>query len=1090
MARLQLSFLGTFQVSLDGQPATSFESAKVRSLLAYLATQSESAHNRSVLAGLMWPEQPEEWARANLRQALSNMRRALGDHDSPTPFLLASRDAVRFNAAVGSWLDVAAFNTLLDESSRHAHRRVELCTPCSQWLAQAVELYRGPFLDGLYVQESVALEEWMLLQREVLQQKVLQALYQLAAYHERRGSYDEAYKYASRQIQLDPWREEAHRQVMRVLVHRGERTAALAQYAACRRLLQEGLGVEPTEETTALYQQIRAAQDDSPRATDRLALPSIRPHNLPPQPTPFIGRERELAECAQLIEQQEYRLISLLGQGGSGKTRIALQAASEQIESFLDGVRFVLLASVHSGNYLASTIGAAVGLSFSGQKDERTQLLDELRDKDMLLVLDNFEHLLDAVDLLTSILQQAPGVTILTTSRERLNLQGERVVSVEGLPYPPAGASDPSESYPAVQLFLQSARRVDSHFAPGIEEVEAIARICRMAGGLPLAIELAAAWTPVLSCEEISREIARSLDILATNLHDMPERHRSLRAVFDYSWNMLTGEERDLLCRLSVFRGGFRREAAEQGAGATLPLLSSLTAKSLLRRSAMGRYEVHELLRQYAESKLREAADSRQEDARNRHCHYYAGFVQKRDEQLRGKEQMLAGQEITTEIDNVREAWRWAVDGRRWEEVDKLVEGLWFFSEITGLYQEADEAYARAAIALSPFADDESYPNQASTRPLMALLGRILARRGGILGCRMGRVQEGRDLVEQSLPLSRRLDERGETALSLNLLGSIARSMCQYERAQECFQESLDLFRDVGDRWGSSYSLSDLGNVAYLLGKYNEARHLHEESLLISRQTRDRRAMMFCLNDSTGVAIALGEYEVGLQSCREALTLAREIGHPWGAATAIYHMGVIMFRTGDHPEAENLLHASLAAFREIGDRQGTTLPLQHLGYLAFLRRDHAQARDLFQQALSDCRVVGYPRGSAAALNALGKVAHGLGEIEAARSYLREALATATAIHVWPLVMDILVSMARMAMAPADTGTAALSWRMLSIAIDHPATEYRTREEARALLAELGGAEPAGHDAGPAHPNPSADLGQLPELLGILEAASR
>jgi len=541
MARLQLSFLGTFRVTLDEQPVTGFESAKVRSLLAYLATQSESAHPRGVLTGLLWPEQPEEGARANLRQALSNLRRALGDHDSPAPFLLVSRDTVQFNAAADAWLDVAAFNALLDTSNRHAHRRAELCTPCSQWLAQAVELYRGPFLDGLFVQDSVALEEWMLLQREVLQRKVLQALYQLAAYHERRGAYDEAYTFALRQIQLDPWREEAHRQAMRVLMHRGERTAALAQYESCRRLLEEGLGVEPSEETTALYRQIRSAPDDTPLTANKLALPSTHPHNLPPQPTPFVGRERELAECAQLIEQQEYRLISLVGQGGSGKTRIALQAASEQIESFDDGVRYVSLAPVQSSDYLASTIGAALGLSFSGQKDERTQLLDELRDKDMLLVLDNFEHLLDAVDLVAAILQ-APGVTILTTTRERLNLQGEWVVSVEGLPYPQDGASEPPESYPAVRLFLQSARRVESHFAPDGEEMAAVARICRMVGGLPLALELAAAWTPVLSCEEIGLEISRSLDFLATNLHDIPERHRSLRAVFDYSWNRLSRE--------------------------------------------------------------------------------------------------------------------------------------------------------------------------------------------------------------------------------------------------------------------------------------------------------------------------------------------------------------------------------------------------------------------------------------------------------------------------------------------------------------------------------------------------------------------
>jgi DNA-binding SARP family transcriptional activator/predicted ATPase len=1060
MALLQLSFLGTFDVTLDGQPVTGFESGKVRALLAYLATQSDRAHSRSVLVGLLWPEQPEDAARANLRQALSNLRRALGDQHSPAPFLHISRDTVQFDAA-GTRQDVEAFNALLDECNRHAHRRAELCTPCSQRLAQAVGLYRGPFLDGLFVHDSLALEEWILLQREILQRRVLQALYQLAAYHERRGAYNEAYDFALRQIELDPWREEAHRQAMRVLVLRGERSAALAQYEACRHLLEEGLGVEPSEETTALYRQIRSAQDDTQLAPDRLALPSIRPHNLPPQPTPFIGRERELTELARLIEQHRYRLITLAGQGGSGKTRIALQAASEQIEGFLDGVRYVSLAPVHSSAYLVSTIGAALGILFSGQKDERAQLLDELRDKEMLLVLDNFEHLLDAADFLTEILQEAPGVTILTTSRERLNLHGEWVLAVEGLPYPTADAVEPSASFPAVQLFLQSARRSDSRFAPGAEEEEAIVRICHMVGGLPLAIELAAAWTPVLSSEEISLEIARSLDFLATDLRDIPERHRSLRVVFDYSWNMLSGEERDLLSRLSVFRGGFRREAAEQGAGATLPLLLSLLAKSFLRRSPLGRYEIHELLRQYAESKLGEAAHDK-DDARNRHSRYYADFVRSREDKLRGKGHLSAREEIAAEIDNIREAWRWAVERGKWEELEKLAGGLWFFYEIGGLFQEADAAYERAALALEERIESGSENERSvlGTR-YSVLLGKLMARRGGFIGARMGRIEEGRDLLEQSVSLFRQFDEPWETAFSLNLLGSIARSLCRYEQAKEYFEESLQLFREISDRWGSAYSLSDLGTIAHLLGNHSEAGRLHQESLLISRQTGDRRAMLFCLNDSTGVAIALGEYQAGLHSCNEALAISRAIAHRWGEATALYWIGVIVSHTGNELEARTLLQDSLAAFREIGDPQGAAQPLQHLGYLAYSRKEYAQAQQLFQEALSICRAVGYPRGSAAALNGLGKTAHGVGELETARFYLREAMATATGIHAWPLVIDILVSIAAVEMGGSSDTERALSSRILSLACNHPATESHTREEARDLLGRCAEAEPTG-----------------------------
>ncbi len=1063
MARLKLSLLGTLQVFLDEQLVAGFESAKVRALLAYLAGHPERPHNRDALTGLLWPEQAEATARTNLRQALSNLRRTINDQGADPPFLLVSREVVRFNPDADYWLDVALFTTLLDACSRHAHRRPELCTPCAQRLAEAVKLYRGAFLDGLFVQDSVAFEEWMLLQREGLQRRMLQALYQLAAYHERRGAYDEAQRYAWRQIELDPWREEAHCQIMRVLVLRGERTAALVQYETCKRLLQEGLGVGPSEATTALYERIRAAEGDAPMAREQLALPSARPHNLPPQPTPFIGREHELAELTQLIDRPECRLISLVGPGGSGKTRIALQAATEQIEAFSDGVYFVSLAPVQSSEFLVSTIGAALGFSFSGQKEEQTQLLDELRGKEMLLVLDNFEHLLDAADLRPSsfvavLLQRAPSVTVLATSRERLNLQGEWVVAVEGLPFPDGERSDTNEleSYAAIQLFLQSARRIDSSFVLHIQDRLAVARICRLVGGLPLAIELAAAWAPVLSSGEIAHEIAVNLDFLATHLRDVPQRHRSMRAVFDHSWNLLSQEERELFMRLSVFRGGFRREAAEQAAEASLPLLSSLVAKSFLRRNPLGRYEIHELLRQYTAGKLKDNPSlGGLAEAQDRHCSYYADFVQRREGRLRGKDQPAAIEEIGAEIDNVREAWRWGIERAMIEVIEKLTEGLWFYYEIRGLFQEGAEAFMRAASALSGTADVE----QLLCRERALTLGKVLSRRGAFVGARMGRVQEGRDLIEQSITLLSRfneLNERRERAFSLNMLGTVARLLCEYEQAWEYFQESLYLFREVGDRWGTAYSLSDLGNVAYLQGEHGEARRLHEESLLISRQAGDSRAMMYCLNDMGSVAIALGEYSAGMRSCQEALAISQEIGHRWGYAAALYQIGTIASYTGEHSEAQVSLQGSLAAFREMGDLQGATFPLHHLGYLAYLRGDFSLARQMLQEVLASCREVGYRRGSATALNSLGRVAQALGEDQTARSYLVEALANALEIQAWPLVLDILVNVA---VNRGNEGEREWAREILCLACDHPASEKQTKKRAQGLLARLEEAQP-------------------------------
>ncbi len=1047
MARLKLSLLGTLQVVLDEQPATGFESAKVRALLAYLAGNAERSHSRDTLTGLLWPEQDEATARTNLRQALSNLRRTIKDTGSDRPFLLVSRETIQFNPDADYWLDVALFTALLDACSRHVHRRPELCTPCAQRLTQAVKLYRGAFLEGLFVQESVTFEEWVLLQREVLQGRVLQALYQLTAYHERRGAYDEAYRYSWRQIEIDPWREEAHCQVMRVLVLRGERSAALAQYETCKRLLQEGLGVEPSEATTALHELILQAGGDAPIAREQLALPSARPHNLPPQPTPFIGRESELLELARLLEQPECRLITLAGVGGSGKTRIALQAATEQLGAFSDGVYFVSLAPVQSSDLLLSAIAAALGFSFAGQKDERTQLLAELRDKEMLLVLDNFEHLLNTVELLAELLQRAPGVKVLATSRARLNLQGEWVLSIEGLPFPNEQKLDVGdiESYAAIQLFLQSARRSNTSFVPDVTDWPAIARICKLVGGLPLAIELAAAWSPVLSSAEIAGEIAASVDFLATRLRDVPRRQHSMRAVFDHSWDLLLQEERGLSMRLSVFRGGFRREAAEQVAGATLPLLSALVAKSFLRRNPLGRYEVHDLLRQYTQAKLQEVPGA-SDETQDRHAGYYARFVQQREEHLRGEGQHSAIVEISDEIENVREAWRWSIEREKIEEIDELVDGLWFFYEIRGSYQEADATFGQAVSALSSGANMKV----PLSRERAILLGKVLAARGA-MGTRMARVTVARDLLTWSVTLLSGLEAPGELAFSLNMLGMVARLQSEYVQAREYLEESLFLFREVGDRWGIAYSLSDLGNVAYLLGEYSDAQSMHRESLAISRQADDRRAMIFCLNDMASVSIALGEYGEARLFCREMLGLSQELAHRWGRASALHQMGSIALHTLEYAEAHSLLQESLTAFQDLGDRQHASTPLLQLGYLAFVEGDYPLADRLLQEALALCREIEYRRGSASALNILGRMALAAGDERMSRSYLQNALATSVEIQAWPLVLDTLLNIA-MARANEDEGE--WSRGVLSVIIAHPASEKQTRVRAQDLLTRL------------------------------------
>ncbi|MFQ5615328.1 MAG: BTAD domain-containing putative transcriptional regulator, partial [Anaerolineales bacterium] len=447
-AQFRLKLLGTVRVERDGRPVQGFESRKALALLAYLAVQGQPVP-RSRLADLFWGDKPEASGRNNLSRVLSNLSTLLPG------CLEADRYTVRLNPNIPFELDVAEFETKITQGDAAS-------------LAEAANLYRGDFMEGIYLDDCPGVEIWMVSERERRREQAAQALQTLVEHHAWRGQYQEGLAYTARLLALDPWREEAHRQKMLLLARTAQRSAALKQYDKCRRILAEELDVEPSHETKALYERIRAA-GEQPR------------HNLPPQPTPFVGREDELAEIGRLLVNPDCRLWTLAGPGGIGKTRVALQAAGEKIGAFLQGVYFVPLAPVRSAEFLVSAIAEAIAFSFYSREAPQDQLVNYLREKEMLLVLDNFEHLLDGgtrpgeagprvagggaaglgADLLVEILQGAPEVKLLVTSRERLNLREEWVLEVQSLPVP-EGIDDPDlERYEAVRLFLQNVRKAD-----------------------------------------------------------------------------------------------------------------------------------------------------------------------------------------------------------------------------------------------------------------------------------------------------------------------------------------------------------------------------------------------------------------------------------------------------------------------------------------------------------------------------------------------------------------------------------------------------------------------------------------------------
>jgi len=792
MVHLSLSLLGPFQVMLGGEPVTGFATDKVRALLAYLAVEAEHPHRREALAGLLWPDWPEDSARNSLRQALFQLRQALGDRDANAPFLLVDRKTVQFNLASDHGLDVETFTTLLLACQAHSHNSLESCELCTQRLGRAAELYKGDFLAEFFLDDSAPFEEWALLKREWLRRQALETFSHLANHYEQRGEYKQAYRYAWRQVEMDPLREEAHRKLMRALALSGQRSAALAQYETCRQALAEDLGVEPADETTALYERIR--DGELSREIGWRTSAAARLHNLPGQLTPFIGREEELAQIAGRLEDPDCRLLTLIGPGGSGKTRLALQAAAGQIGLFSHGVYLVPLAPVRSIDLLISTIAGALNFAFQDQEDPRAQLLDYLCTREVLLMLDSFEHLIqsESMELLIDILSAAPGVKIMVTSQERLNVQGEWILEVRGLRYPEFGrpglrttrgvsalrqgsparpskypngvagaVPDDVEEYDAVQLFIQSARRIRGDFSLPIEAIPGVIRICQLVEGMPLGIELAAAWVQMFSCQEIAEQIEYDLDFLSTSMRDVPERHRSTRAVFEHSWSRLSEEERRVFRKLSVFRGGFRKQAAELVTDISLPQLFALVYKSLVRTDPSGRLEIHEILRQYAEERLQQIPDEA-EQARDKHCDYYAEFLHRMEERLEGVERREALEEMGKEIENVRAGWDWAVSQGNESAIGKYVESLFLFYETRGWFHDGEEAFGRAAQRLEEVGQEGS-----------VVVWRLLARQGR-MAYQIGLFEKAERLLQRSLAAFRRLDVPEEVAFCLDCLDELA----------------------------------------------------------------------------------------------------------------------------------------------------------------------------------------------------------------------------------------------------------------------------------------------------------------------------
>ncbi len=731
------------------------------------------------------------------------------------------------------------------------------------------------------------------------------------------------------------------------------------------RLMVAGLKPrEIAEELVLAYSTVRSYQRDlyskldvhgADEAVDKIEAlgllddnfsPTTTNHNLPAIGSPLIGRQPELDILAERLVDPTTRLVTLLGPGGIGKTRLALEAAWVNRQVFANGAYLVALQPLRTSKDMLNAIVDALPLQSQDGGDQLAQLKAYFKEKHLLLILDNFEHLLDGVNFVTDLLAAAPGLWVLVTSRGALNVRDEWLLSLNGLAYPAHFDIETVQDAPAVQLFAERVQRVRSDFTIATE-TEAVVDICRLVEGLPLALEIAASWTKVAACNSIATEIQSGLDFLANRFQDMPARHHSMRAVFDHSWNLLTKHEQQILPRLAVFRGGFTREAALAVSQATWADLASLVEKSLIRLEGNERYGMHELLRQYAEDRL----DEEQPTILAAHCAFFTTFMAERDADIKGRRQLPALDEIEADFDNVRMAWLHAVERQDVDALDAMLESLYWFCGFRARFSQSRDLLHHAWKNL----DAEKFPT------IWARLRTHHARDetnfwSQLPDDRSQHLQELRALIEPCQPILQQQGNMADIAFYELVRGKIEQDAVlagishgdtgNYQQAQQLMEHSNQVFAEIGDDFYIGLARYKIAWLYFLADMREKGLAAIHESLEIRRNSGDVIGSGETLSTLTNFdTIAQGNFELALQQIKEVQYIAREAGDLYLVSCNGASLCYVLWSLGRFKEAQHIAQELLPIAREINERLLEARFLQYFSLTHSMDETYNQASE-------------------------------------------------------------------------------------------------------------------------------------------------